>query len=100
VLHSTLSKLGFQLFLKPENQGYIISSYRYPTDPNWNFDKFYAMLNDRGFVIYPGKVSEADCFRIGHIGRIFPSDTQKLCDAITNVCKELKTASFYKRSQL
>ena len=51
-------------------------------------------LNDLGFVIYPGKVSNADCFRIGHIGRLFPDDTQRLVDAITQVCKEMKTACF------
>lgn len=78
VLHAAMTKMGFKLFLKPEEQGYIISSYRYPTDPNWNFEKFYAMLNDRGFVIYPGKVSDADCFRIGHIGRLFPTGESRV----------------------
>jgi len=96
VLHQAMTRLGFELFLQPHQQGYIISSYRYPTDPNWNFERFYSMLNDRGFVIYPGKVSQADCFRIGHIGRIFPSDTFALTKAIEEVCREMKTAAFYK----
>lgn len=89
-----LAKLGFELYLPKEQQGYIISSYRWPTDSNWNFESFYSKLNERGFVIYPGKVSNADCFRIGHIGRIFPEDTERLVEAITEVCKEMKTAGF------
>jgi 2-aminoethylphosphonate-pyruvate transaminase len=89
-----LDALGFKLYLKPEQQGYIISSYHWPTDANWNFEQFYSKLNERSFVIYPGKVSNADCFRIGHIGRIFPEDTEKLVEAITEVCKEMKTAKF------
>jgi len=51
-------------------------------------------LNDLSFVIYPGKVSNADCFRIGHIGRVFPEDTKKLAAAIVQVCKEMKTARY------
>jgi 2-aminoethylphosphonate-pyruvate transaminase len=68
--------------------------YHYPTDSNWDFPRFYRELNERGFVIYPGKVSNADCFRIGHIGRIFPDDTQRLVDAIKQVCKQMKTAKY------
>jgi len=90
-----LEQLGFQLYLKPEQQGYIISSYHWPKDSNWDFETFYSKLNEKNFVIYPGKVSNADCFRIGHIGRIFPEDTQDLVDAITQVCKEMKTAKFF-----
>jgi len=93
ILQKTMDELGFVRYLK-FNQGYIISSYRYPTDSNWNFHTFYTKLNDRGFVIYPGKVSNADCFRIGHIGRIFPDDTQNLCRAIIDICKEMKTAKY------
>lgn len=93
-LMAGLDKLGFKLYLPREQQGYIISSYHWPKDAGWNFEQFYSKLNERNFVIYPGKVSNADCFRIGHIGRIFPEDTQRLVDAITEVCKEMKTAAF------
>jgi len=94
-LQRVMAELGFQLYLKPNLQGYIITSYRYPTDANWKFEEFYNRLNDLGFVIYPGKVSNADCFRIGHIGRVFPEDTKKLADAIVRVCKEMKTARYF-----
>ena len=51
--------------------------------------KFYTLLNDRDFVIYPGKVSDADCFRIGNIGRIFPADVKALLAAIREVKVEM-----------
>jgi 2-aminoethylphosphonate-pyruvate transaminase len=95
VLMKGMEKMGFQLYLEPSIQGCIISSYRYPTDKNWSFEKFYTELNNLDLVIYPGKVSKADCFRIGHIGRLFPEDTQKLVNAIEQVCKKMKTAGFY-----
>ncbi|MCI0771820.1 MAG: 2-aminoethylphosphonate--pyruvate transaminase [Chloroflexi bacterium] len=81
--------LGFQEYLEPEDRGYIITSFRYPTHPNFDFDEFYKRLNDRGYVIYPGKVSQADCFRIGTIGRIFESDMNDLLAALREVVAEM-----------
>ncbi len=81
-LVSGMRKLGFQEYLATEDQGYIITSFRYPQDPRFDFGDFYDRLNARGYVIYPGKVSDADCFRIGNIGRIFGSDVEDLLAAI------------------
>jgi 2-aminoethylphosphonate-pyruvate transaminase len=83
-----MQRLGFVPFLPSENRGWIITSFRYPTHPNWSFEQFYARLSDRGFVIYPGKVSDADCFRIGSIGRIAPRDVEALLAAIADVLRE------------
>lgn len=87
-----MREIGFEEYLDPELQGYIITSFRYPSDPGWDFERFYTLLNDRGYVIYPGKVSNADCFRIGNIGRIFPADVRDLLCAIRDavVTLELK----------
>ncbi|MBI1321385.1 MAG: 2-aminoethylphosphonate--pyruvate transaminase [Candidatus Hydrogenedens sp.] len=74
--------MGFREYLPAELQGYIITSFLYPDDPKWDFEDFYTRLNERGFTIYPGKVSNADCFRIGNIGRIFESDVRDLLAAI------------------
>ena len=74
--------LGFSEYLSPELQGDIITSFLYPAHPNWNFETFYRRLGDRDCLIYPGKVSNADCFRIGTIGRIFPADILTLIAAI------------------
>jgi 2-aminoethylphosphonate-pyruvate transaminase len=81
--------MGFEEYLAPEKQGPIITSFRYPAHPNFEFEDFYRRLNDRGYVIYPGKVSNADCFRIGHIGRIFESDVKDLLAAIGEVVEEM-----------
>lgn len=85
-----MSKLGFKLYLNPEHQGYIISSFIYPYEYWFDFKIFYNKLNEKGFVIYPGKLSDKDCFRIGNIGQIFPEDVEALLVAIEDVVKEMK----------
>jgi 2-aminoethylphosphonate-pyruvate transaminase len=81
--------LGFVEYLAPELQGPIITSFRYPEGPRFDFPTFSDRLNDLGFVIYPGKVSGADCFRIGTIGRIFPDDVRALLRAVETCCQGL-----------
>ena len=82
--------LGFEEYLERKNQGYIITSFRYPNHANFRFDEFYRRLNEKGYVIYPGKVTEGNCFRIGHIGRIFPSDASDLLAAIRATLGEME----------
>ena len=84
-----MTDMGFETYLRPEDQGYIITSFRYPSHPNFSFEAFYERLNDRNYVIYPGKVSDADCFRIGSIGRIFPADVRDLLAAIRETLAEM-----------
>lgn len=84
-----MRRMGFMEYLKPEDQGYIITSFLYPDDPNFVFETFYESLNQKGYVIYPGKVSDADCFRIGNIGRIFESDVKALLAAIAETIQEM-----------
>jgi 2-aminoethylphosphonate-pyruvate transaminase len=84
-----MRKMCFTEYLKPEDQGPIITSFRYPNHPNFEFTRFYEALSARDFVIYPGKVSDADCFRIGHIGRIFEADVRGLLAAIADVLHEM-----------
>ena len=81
-LISGMNRLGFQAYLRPEDQGYIITTFRYPNHPAFSFERFYQLLNDRGCVIYPGKVGSADCFRVGSIGRLFPADMETLVAAV------------------
>lgn len=89
VTQNAMKELGFKPFLPEQLQGYIISSYLYPDDKSFNFEIFYQLLSDRGFVIYPGKLSLANCFRIGHIGRIGQDDVQALMHAIKDVLIEM-----------
>ncbi len=85
-----MRELGFQEYLKPEHQGYMITSFRYPSHTNFQFEEFYARLGAKGFVIYPGKLSRVDCFRIGNIGHIFPADIRNLLDAIRDTLGEMQ----------
>jgi len=84
-----MRKMGFKEYLRPEDQGYIITSFLYPDDPNFSFERFYESLNQKDYVIYPGKVSDADCFRIGNIGRIFEADVRALLAAIAETISEM-----------
>ena len=84
-----MRQLGFDEYLKGQQQGHIISSFLYPQHDGFDFNTFYQLLNERGFVIYPGKVSNANCFRIGNIGRIFESDVLSLLSAISSVLAEM-----------
>lgn len=66
-----------------------------PTHPDYQFKAFYDRLKEQGFVIYPGKVSNADCFRIGNIGEVYPQDIERLIGAIKNAMywKEAQTVA-------
>ena len=88
ILDDGMAALGFKQYLKPEIQGHIITSFLYPDDPNFNFERFYNKLNDRGFIIYPGKLSKANAFRIGNIGQIFPDDVKALIVAVKEIIEE------------
>uniref|UniRef100_A0A6A7G1T5 Alanine--glyoxylate aminotransferase n=2 Tax=Hirondellea gigas TaxID=1518452 RepID=A0A6A7G1T5_9CRUS len=89
---SRMKEIGFEPYLDAddESSGCIITSFRYPKSENWNFQSFYEKLSEQNMLIYPGKVSNADCFRIGHIGRITPNDTAKLLDTIEDISLSMK----------
>jgi 2-aminoethylphosphonate-pyruvate transaminase len=84
-LKKGMQALGFKEYLEEEKQGYIINTYHYPEQEHFDFKTFYQELNQRGFVIYPGKLSKANCFRIGNIGRIYPEQVVQLIGAIAEV---------------
>jgi len=84
-----MQALGFKTYLDPKNRGYIITSFLYPENERFDFLEFYELLNQKGFVIYPGKLSKVDCFRIGHVGRIFPDDVRGLLQAVRESLVEL-----------
>lgn len=91
--HQTLlagmDSLGFRSYLPPPVQSCIITAFHTPTDPHFSFEVFYRKLSERGFIIYPGKLTQVDTFRIGNIGRIFPSDMDQLVHAIRKTLLEM-----------
>lgn len=80
---------GFREYLPRDKQGCIINSFYYPDHPNFDFNEFYHRLREKGFVIYPGKISRAKCFRIGTIGNIFQKDIIYLTNAIDSVIDDM-----------
>lgn len=84
-----MTKMGFVPFLEEEKQSHIINTFYCPTDANYDFVTFYNKLVQLGFLIYPGKVTDVECFRIGNIGRIYPKDIQMLLFSIDHVRKEM-----------
>jgi len=80
-----MKRLGFQTLIPPEHQSPIITSFLYPDDPRFRFETFYEAMKTRRFVLYPGKVSDADTFRIGNIGHVFSDDIRQLLEAVEEV---------------
>lgn len=81
--------IGFRTLIEDEVQSPIITSFYYPDSAGFDFQKLYDALKSRGFVIYPGKVSHAQCFRIGSIGDVHPSDMIKLIGHVSEVINEM-----------
>ncbi|MGL6260103.1 2-aminoethylphosphonate--pyruvate transaminase [Vibrio sp. WXL210] len=77
-----MKKLGFTPLLDESLHSPIITSFYSPTHSDYQFKQFYLHLKEQGFVIYPGKVSNADCFRIGNIGDVHPQDIERLIEAV------------------
>jgi 2-aminoethylphosphonate-pyruvate transaminase len=82
--------LGLRTYLDKRDQGYIITSFLFPKHPNFDFTQFYEKLHERGQVIYQGKLSDTNCFRIGNIGQLFSEDIANLISAIEDVLIDMK----------
>jgi 2-aminoethylphosphonate-pyruvate transaminase len=80
---------GFEPYVERTKRGYIITSFYYPDHANFDFKTFYQKLSDKGSIIYPGKLTHANCFRIGHIGRLTLSDVDALIAAISETLREM-----------
>src|SRR5439155_23186502 len=82
ILLEGMKQMGFSSYLPPEVQSYIITAFHYSGDARFSFHDFYHRLSDRGFIIYTGKLTQSNCFRIGTIGRSFEADIRALPTAI------------------
>jgi len=89
VLVDGMTQLGFRLYLDSKVQSYIITGFRYPADPKFSFEEFYRRVSEKGFIIYPGKLTQVNTFRIGTIGRVFESDFRSLLAAIREALDEM-----------
>ena len=78
LLIEEMGKLGYKTYIDAEHPGPIITTFFYPEDANYTFSEMYEFIKARGYAIYPGKVTEAETFRIGNIGEIYKEDIEKL----------------------
>ena len=85
--------LGFETLLPDALQAPIIVTFKMPSDPNFDFDAFYDSLKDRGYVIYPGKLTVAPSFRIGCIGALADDTISNALKAIKDVLGEQGVSS-------
>lgn len=90
ILLAGLAEMGLHPYLKPALQSCFITAFEYPPGSWFSFDSFYRKLADRGFIIYPGKLTQINTFRIGTIGRLFPSDLEQLVHAVGAALRELR----------
>lgn len=88
-LVTEMQKRGLQALLPRELQSPIITSFYYPESPSFQFNQFYDELKQRRYVIYPGKISQAETFRIGNIGHVFPADIMDLTVQIEQTLNRL-----------
>lgn len=83
-LANGMKKLGFKLVLDADiPQSPIITTFMYPNEADFSFQDLYENLKQAGFVIYPGKVTDSNCFRIGNIGEVYLEDIERLLNAIS-----------------
>lgn len=78
LLIEEMGKLGIHPYIDGEHQGPIITTFFYPENCKFSFSQMYAYIKERGYAIYPGKVTEAETFRIGNIGEIYKEDIEKV----------------------
>lgn len=93
LLVEEMSWLNFSCLLPREYRSPIVTTFLGPAHPAYDFPQFYAALKKRGFVIYPGKVTSLDTFRIGTIGDVRPADIRRLVAAV-------KASMFWRESQV
>ena len=80
MLIAGMKELGYSTYIDKEHQGPIITTFFYPENCGYTFKEMYAFIKERGYAIYPGKVTEAETFRIGNIGEIYKEDIGKLLE--------------------
>jgi 2-aminoethylphosphonate-pyruvate transaminase len=89
VLIEGMRAMGFKTLLPDDLQAPIIVTFHMPTDPGFVFQTFYDRLKELGYVIYPGKLTVADSFRIGCIGRLNEGHMRDALAAIAAVMAEM-----------
>jgi len=84
-----MAELGFRPFLHPRIQAPIIVTFHAPADPRYTFRDFYDRVREKGFVLYPGKLTQVETFRVGCIGAIGPDEMRHAVNAVRDTLAEM-----------
>lgn len=93
ILLQGMAALGFEPLLPASLQAPIIVTFKMPADPAFAFDRFYDRLREKGYIIYPGKLTIAESFRIGCIGRLDEAEMRGALAAIGETLNEMGVRS-------
>ncbi len=88
-----MAAIGFKPFLRPEIQAPIIVTFHAPADSRYAFKAFYEAAKQRGFVLYPGKLTMLETFRVGCIGAIGRNEMQQAVNAVADTLAEMGIAN-------
>jgi len=88
-----MAELGFKPFLDPSVQAPIIVTFHAPEHPNYQFKAFYEATKRHGFVLYPGKLTQIETFRVGCIGAIGPAEMEQAVHAVAMAMKDMGIVS-------
>ena len=89
ILVRGMAELGFRPFLDPRVQAPIIVTFHAPADPRYGFREFYDRVRDKGFILYPGKLTEVETFRVGCIGAIGSDEMRHAVNAVRDTLVEM-----------
>jgi 2-aminoethylphosphonate-pyruvate transaminase len=84
-----MKALGFKPFLKPEIQAPIIVTFHAPAHEAYEFKRFYEAAKSRGFILYPGKLTQVETFRVGCIGAIGRNEISQAVSAVADTLREM-----------
>lgn len=85
-----MARLGFRSFLPAEIQAPIIVTFHAPRDPRYRFADFYQRVREKGFILYPGKLTQVETFRVGCIGHVDAAEMRQAVAAIGEALRELE----------
>ncbi|KRP98531.1 2-aminoethylphosphonate--pyruvate transaminase [Pseudomonas fluorescens] len=84
-----MAELGVRSFLPAAIQAPIIATFHAPDDPRYQFKAFYERVKAKGFILYPGKLTQVETFRVGCIGHVDAADMRAAVKAIAEVLQEM-----------
>jgi len=89
MLIAGMKEMGFRPFLDARIQAPIIVTFHAPADARYAFKAFYDKVRDKGFILYPGKLTQVETFRVGCIGAIGPDEMRHAVNAVRDALAEL-----------